>query len=184
MPLVVAGGRFQGTRLKTPSGQGVTRPTSGKTRQALFNILRDRLEGADFLDLYAGSGAVGLEAYSRGCRTCTLVENHGAAWKCLEENCRLLESRGAVAAALIRRREEAERFCLRARSEGLAFGAVFADPPFADPFPDLPAFALPLLAPGGAAVFQFPTRRPPAFVAAADRVYAYGESSLALFTPP
>ena len=107
MTLAITGGRFKGMRLDTPSGKGVTRPTSGKVRQALFNILAGTIAGVDFLDLYAGSGAVGLEALSRGCRSAILVENHPAAWKCLAGNCLRMTEKGADPATLIRVREEA-----------------------------------------------------------------------------
>src|SRR6188474_959991 len=99
MALSITGGTFNGSVLRTPGGADLTRPTSGKVRQALFNILNHHLdgglEGADFVDLFAGSGAVGLEALSRGARKTVLVEQHPAAFKVLEANCRLLLARGA-----------------------------------------------------------------------------------------
>ncbi len=180
MSLSITGGRFKGAVLRTPAGKDLTRPTSGKTRQALFNILQDRLDGADFLDLYAGSGAVGLEALSRGCRA-TLVENHAAAFRVLEANCRLLLSRGAEAESLQWVREDAGKFPERMAAKGRRFSVVFADPPFSMDFSGLWDRIKPLLTEGGMGIVQFPTRNPPDFTARALRVYAYGESSLAVF---
>jgi 16S rRNA (guanine(966)-N(2))-methyltransferase RsmD len=185
MSLSITGGTFNGSVLRTPSGAHLTRPTSGKVRQALFNILRGRVEDARFIDLFAGSGAVGLEALSRGARKTVLVEQHPAAFKVLETNCRLLLSRGAEPAALEWLRQDARAYCQRsADRQEAAFDVVFADPPFGQDFSGLPGLLKPLLAPEGTAVVQFPTRNPPVWVATlgtSDRVLTYGESSLAVF---
>src|SRR5450631_4307492 len=91
MSLSITGGSFKGAVLQTPPGKDLTRPTSGKVRQALFNILRDRIEGSDFLDLYAGSGAVGLEALSRGCRYVTFVDMNPNCLSIIRQNLSKLE---------------------------------------------------------------------------------------------
>jgi 16S rRNA (guanine966-N2)-methyltransferase len=183
MALSITGGQFNGSVLRTPAGAGLTRPTSGKVRQALFNILRGRVEDAGFLDLFAGSGSVGLEALSRGARKTVLVESHPAAFKVLEANCRLLLARGADPAALEWTRQDARAYCKATRAR---FGVVFADPPFSQDFSGLPELLRPLLEPGGAAVVQYPTRNPPDWAATLGdkgRLLAYGESSLAVFGP-
>ncbi len=182
MSLTLTGGRFKGSRLKTPSGMNLTRPTSGKVRQALFNVLRGRFEDSSFLDLYAGSGAVGLEALSRGAANVLLIENHPAAFRALDANCKLLLARGADDQALEWKREDARAFCARESSSptGRRFDIVFADPPFGLDFTGLRADVLPLLKEGGLAVVQFPSRNPPGWTEAAARVLTYGESSLAL----
>lgn len=177
----LTGGQFKGAVLRTPSGQSLTRPTSGKVRQALFNILMDRIEDSDFLDLYAGSGAVGLEALSRGCGKVTLVENHPAAFKILASNCHLLLSRGAGADALEWIREDAMKFAERAEKQTRHFDVVFADPPFTMDFSGLWNRLAPLLSGKGVGAVQFPTRNPPNFTGKAGRIYEYGESSLAIF---
>lgn len=182
MSLSLTGGRFNRAALKTPAGANLTRPTSGKVRQALFNILRGRVEDGLFLDLYAGSGAVGLEALSRGARRVTLVERSPAAGRALDANCALLIARGADPASLVRVRRDARAFCLEKGAE--PFDVVFADPPFGQDFTGLWDLMRPLVAPGGAGVVQFPARTPPDFVARADRVLEYGESSLAFFSVP
>ncbi len=74
----VIGGEFRSRRLKTPPGLA-TRPTPDRLREAVFNVIAPRLEGAVFLDAYAGSGAMGIEALSRGARKAIFIEkNHGA----------------------------------------------------------------------------------------------------------
>ncbi len=177
----ITGGRFKGAILRTPTGKDLTRPTSGKVRQALFNILRDRIEDSEFIDLYAGSGAVGLEALSRGCHRATLVENHTVAFRALEANAKLILSRGAESESLQCVREDALKFCLRAGKEGRRFDIVFADPPFTRDFTGLWERFKPLLNEAGVGIVQFPSRNPPEFTETAARVYTYGESSLAVF---
>jgi 16S rRNA (guanine966-N2)-methyltransferase len=181
MSLSLTGGAFNGMALKTPTGMNLTRPTSGKVRQALFNVLRGSFEDGAFLDLYAGSGAVGLEALSRGAQRSVLVESHSAAFRVLETNCRLLIARGAETTSLEWLRRDARIFCKSAAQDGTRFQVVFADPPFDQDFTGLRDALLPLLAPAGIGVIQFPTRTPPDFVTKVERVLEYGESSLALF---
>src|SRR5690606_16957713 len=114
------------------------RPTSGKVRQALFNILRGHVEDGSFLDLYAGSGAVGLEALSRGARRVVLVERNAAALRTLEANCALLVARGAASGSLERVRRDARAYCSgEAAPGGERFDVVFADPPFGQDFTGL-----------------------------------------------
>jgi 16S rRNA (guanine(966)-N(2))-methyltransferase RsmD len=188
MSLSLTGGAFNGTILKTPSGMKLTRPTSGKVRQALFNVLRGAFEGGDFLDLFAGSGAVGLEALSRGARRAVLVESHPAAFRTLEANCRLLMDRGANPDSLEWTRRDARAFCKAAagpvEAGGRRFAVAFADPPFEQDFAGLWDAMRPLLTEGGTGVVQFPARTPPDFAMRANRILEYGESALAVFMGP
>ena len=71
--------------LKTPKGLE-TRPTSDQIKETLFNILMPYLYDANFLDLFSGSGGIGIEALSRGCKSAVFVENSKAALKCIEDN--------------------------------------------------------------------------------------------------
>ena len=81
----VIAGRFKGRRLKAPAWEGL-RPTSDKLRETLFNILAPRVEGARVLDGFAGTGAVGLEALSRGAAHVTFIEHNRRAVALIEEN--------------------------------------------------------------------------------------------------
>src|SRR5262245_10181232 len=81
----VIGGEYRGRKLRAPEGM-TTRPTSDRVREALFDILARRVPGARFLDAYAGSGAVGIEALSRGAYECVFVENGRAAGRMLASN--------------------------------------------------------------------------------------------------
>jgi 16S rRNA (guanine966-N2)-methyltransferase len=81
----IISGTYRSRILKAPPGLA-TRPTSDRLRETLFNVLAPRIEGAAFLDLYAGSGAVGLEALSRGAASVTFVERESAALKVLRAN--------------------------------------------------------------------------------------------------
>jgi 16S rRNA G966 N2-methylase RsmD len=81
----IIAGTLRSRPLRAPSGAG-TRPTSDRLRETLFNVLAPRVEGAAFLDLYAGSGAVGIEALSRGARSAEFVEQGSAAIEVLRAN--------------------------------------------------------------------------------------------------
>ncbi len=90
MSLRIIGGAFRNRLLKSPKREQ-TRPTLGVLRKAVFDILQSQINEAQFLDLYAGSGAMGLEALSRGAMHATFVEASRSAFRCIEENMRLLE---------------------------------------------------------------------------------------------
>ncbi len=90
MSLKISGGVYKNRRLKTPKGK-TTRPTSELVRAALFNIIQSQIEEANFLDLFAGTGAMGLEALSRGAKHATFIESDKAALKTLHENIALLD---------------------------------------------------------------------------------------------
>ena len=121
---VVAGSR-KGHRIDAPKGV-VTRPTSDRVREAVFSILGS-VEGARVLDLFAGSGAMGLEALSRGAAGCVFVESDRQAARVIQSNLEKLRLTGAVVvtrdavAALREEREHDRRFDL-----------VLADPPYED----------------------------------------------------
>jgi 16S rRNA (guanine966-N2)-methyltransferase len=125
----VVAGEFKGRRLQAPRGAR-TRPTADKVREALFSMLGD-VSGARVLDLYAGSGALGIEALSRGAESAVFVERDQRALAALRRN---LEAIGADAGV---RRQDVLRFL--ARPEG-TFDLVFCDPPY----DDAPRVAAPL----------------------------------------
>src|ERR1700735_2878423 len=85
----VIGGTYRSRRLITPRGMA-TRPTSGRLRETLFNVLAPRISGAIFADLYAGTGAVGIEALSRGAERAIFVEQNHAAAEVIRANLKVL----------------------------------------------------------------------------------------------
>jgi len=117
----VIAGDFKGRRLHTARGTR-TRPTADRVREALFSMLGD-VSGAHVLDLFAGSGALGIEALSRGAESALFVERDERALAALRRN---LEAVGADAAV---RRQDVMRFL--ARPEG-TYDLVFCDPPYDD----------------------------------------------------
>jgi 16S rRNA (guanine966-N2)-methyltransferase len=125
----VVAGEFKGRRLQTARGTR-TRPTADRVREALFSMLGD-VSGARVLDLYAGSGALGIEALSRGAETAVFVERDQAALAALRRNLDAVGARAEV------RRQDVLRFL--ARPEG-TFDLVFCDPPY----DGAPAVAAPL----------------------------------------
>lgn len=137
----VIAGTLGGRRLATPSGRD-TRPTSDRVREALFNSLAGRLAGARFADLYAGSGAVGIEALSRGAAHALFVESSPKATRVLREN---LATLGVAHAAEVVTAPVASAL---ARDPGAPYDVVFADPPYAQPDAEL-AEVLEALVTGG-----------------------------------
>lgn len=91
----VIGGEFRSRRLKTLPGLA-TRPTPDRLRETLFDVLADRVAGAVFLDAYAGTGAVGIEALSRGARRAILLEKSPAALRVIRENIAALGLQGSA----------------------------------------------------------------------------------------
>ena len=120
----LAGGEWRGRALRVPAGDAV-RPTQDRVREALFSMLQGALEGATFLDLFAGSGAVGLEALSRGAARATFVECAPRHLACLKANCATC---GAEARCTIVR---ADAFAWLAAQQAPRFDIAFADPPYA-----------------------------------------------------
>lgn len=128
----IVGGTWRGRRLPFPVVEGL-RPTPDRLRETLFNWLQGKLAGATVLDLFAGSGALGLEALSRGATAATLVERHPAAAKQLRESVATLCGGAAEAASGPARatvlQADGYQHLLGAVT---AFDGVFLDPPFAD----------------------------------------------------
>ncbi|MGD9123461.1 MAG: 16S rRNA (guanine(966)-N(2))-methyltransferase RsmD, partial [Desulfarculaceae bacterium] len=119
----ISGGQWRGRRLKTPPGVA-TRPTSGKVKEALFNILGPVVSGARVADLFAGSGALGLEALSRGAAFCLFVEKNKSALKALEDNLATLAG-GKQAQVLAVDAIRSQRL-----KERGPFSLILADPPY------------------------------------------------------
>jgi len=151
------------------------RPTAGRVRESLFSILQAEIPDATFLDLFAGVGAVGLEALSRGAKSVTLVENHPRVLNILHQNVQRLDQKGQCSI----REKDAFRFSQIAQGE--VYSLVYADPPYSLPVADLWAALSPLVAPGGTAVLQISSRERPLWLDQAQRHKVYGESLLAFF---
>ena len=123
----IIAGTLRRRTLEAPAGLA-TRPTSDRLRETLFNVLAPRMEGARFLDLYAGSGAVGIEAVSRGAENVVLVERAAPALKVLRGNLAKLGLRVGVRVEAV----SVGAFLRRVRPENSAmhFDVVFLDPPY------------------------------------------------------
>lgn len=119
----IIAGRAGGISIKAPPAG--TRPTSDRVREALFSMLGDLVPGARVLDLFAGSGALGLEALSRGAREVSFVEKHAPACAVIGENMRRAKLDGARVI-----KSEAAAALRRLAESGAQFDLIFADPPY------------------------------------------------------
>lgn len=176
MAVRVLGGELGGRRLEVAAG---VRPTESRVREALFSIWQDRIAGARFLDLFAGSGAVGLEALSRGAERVCYVERSSKALSVLRRNLKDLGAqqrvevrRGALPAALKRR-------------ASASFDLVFADPPYV--FEDHAGLLQALegwVSASGEVVIEHSKRCPTAEIAGwqLHDQRRYGESCLSFYT--
>jgi len=175
----VIAGSLKGRRLKPPSWDGL-RPTSDKLRETLFNILAPRIAGARVLDAYAGTGAAGIEALSRGAASVTFVERDRRAQALIAEN--LAHCGVAEGYAIIR--ADMARAIPQLRAAGLTFDIALFDPPY-DQSADVEIAAIgDLLVPGGIAVLEHQRRRRSAERAGRlvrSREVASGDSALAFY---
>ncbi|WP_292226923.1 16S rRNA (guanine(966)-N(2))-methyltransferase RsmD [Brevundimonas sp.] len=127
----IVAGSLKGRAITTPEGQN-TRPTSDRARQAVFNVLEhaswsETLHGARVIDLYAGSGALGFEAVSRGAAFCLFVEIEDDARGAIRENA---DAYGLMGRTRVHRRSATD-LGVRPGSAGEAFDIAFLDPPYA-----------------------------------------------------
>lgn len=122
--LRIIAGEFKGRRLKAPAGRAV-RPTGDRVKEAWFSILQQSIPDARVVDLFAGSGALGFEALSRGAQKVDFVENHQASLAVIRDNAATLK----VEARVTIHRSDAMRFA--ARLQPGVYDVAFADPPYA-----------------------------------------------------
>ncbi|HTV08918.1 MAG TPA: 16S rRNA (guanine(966)-N(2))-methyltransferase RsmD [Candidatus Aquilonibacter sp.] len=122
----VIAGEYRSRRLETPRGMA-TRPTSDKLRETLFNVLGARLVGSKFVDLYAGSGAVGIEAMSRGAEFCWFAETAAPAVAAIRTNLKALKVAGGYA---VEDRGVARLLGSLSKSARAEVDVVFLDPPY------------------------------------------------------
>jgi 16S rRNA (guanine966-N2)-methyltransferase len=184
--LRVVAGRLGGRPLRAVPGSA-TRPTSDRVREALFAVLGDRVHGARALDLFAGTGALAIEALSRGAARAVLVEQAAPAVAVIRANLAALD---LTATALVRR-TRAETY-LRTQRDG-PFDLVFLDPPYATGVGLvaglLARLARGALAPGAVVVVESAARAeappwPPGLLAETPRRYGDTALHLADWTPP
>ncbi len=176
----IIGGELGRRSIRTPKGLA-TRPTTERTREAIFNLIDSRLdiEGAHVLDLFAGTGSLGLEAVSRGAEAVVAVESDPRVLKVARENARLL----GVDEAFHFIRGDALRF-LR-QYKGPPFDIIFADPPYDLPgIPQLPELAVAHLKPGGLFFLEHDVRHRFEGHPLLERSRSYGRTIVSLFRPP
>lgn len=174
----IIAGRFKGRRLKTPTWEGL-RPTSDKLRETLFNVMSPRIDGARLLDGYAGTGAIGIEALSRGAEHVTFIERDLRGAALIRENLRACGAAGYTI-------EQADiRVALARMPAGVMFDIIVLDPPYgergAGEVLDEAAWRL---ARDGVLVLERATRVEPDSPASLVRVrdIRSGDSTLTLFT--
>jgi 16S rRNA (guanine966-N2)-methyltransferase len=175
---VVAGTRG-GRRLTAPAGRG-TRPTSDRVREALFSILGD-VEGLRVVDLFAGSGALGIEALSRGAASAVFVERDPRAARAVRANLEALELEAAV---LVR---DAVAALEDAARRGDQYDLAFLDPPYGlvgELGPRVSASLPPVLAPGARVVAESDRRHPLQLDLPLDLERRYGDTLIRLHSTP
>lgn len=177
----IVAGKWRGRPLRAPKGLAV-RPTADRVREAIFDILGEGVAGASVLDLFAGSGALGLEALSRGASRGVFVESVPAAFGILQKNIASLAA-GEAEAFLLDYRQAFRRL----RSRAIRFDLVFLDPPYGKGLAADAAAGLSraeLVEPGGTVVVEEAVRSPEALFPerwsiSADR--RYGDTRVTLF---
>jgi 16S rRNA (guanine966-N2)-methyltransferase len=175
----IIAGALKGRRLQAPTWDGL-RPSSDKLRETLFNVLAPRMDGARFLDGFAGTGAVGLEALSRGAAHVTFIERDPRACRLIVDNARRCGLTGGytiVCGGVVE----------TARREPLGpFDLVFLDPPYADKYvDDAAAAAIQWVHSSGRLVIEHATRDPMETVAGGRlvRTLRSGDTTLSFFEP-
>jgi 16S rRNA (guanine966-N2)-methyltransferase len=175
----IFGGSLQGTQLSSPRGTS-TRPTTGLVREAIFNILGGSFEGAPVLDLFAGTGALGIEAVSRGASGALFVDSSGAACRAISKSlhtCGIDDLCSAMRAKLP---------AALGRIEG-QFAAVFVDPPYEETSgPETLERCSAFVAEGGVLVYEHrsgynPPKQPKGLKLTDRRTY--GDTGIALYQP-
>jgi 16S rRNA (guanine966-N2)-methyltransferase len=185
----VIAGRLGGRRLKAPAGR-VTRPTSDRVREAVFAMLGE-LDGVRVLDLFAGTGALGIEALSRGAGSAVFVERDASVVRVLSAN---IEALGIDPQTAQVRRADALEALHAARTREETYDLVFIDPPYgrARPAPSaspssaerwgpaLSAILPALLSPGARVVVESDRRAPLELEVALERSKRYGDTSITI----
>jgi 16S rRNA (guanine966-N2)-methyltransferase len=172
----VIAGHLGGRTLVAPRGRD-TRPTSDRVREALFSIL-EPVSGARVLDLFAGSGALAIEALSRGAAEATMVDAAGSAVDAITRNLAALGLQAEV------RRQPARAFLQRARADARQYDLVFLDPPYrqaSELGAELSTALLPVLAPGARVVAESDRRAPLALALRLLDERRYGDTLIRIY---
>ena len=175
----IIGGTHRGRRIAAPRG-GHTRPTGDRVREALFNLVGP-VDGASVLDLYAGSGALGLEALSRGARRCVFVETDGAACRTIRAN---LETLGLTGGLVTQR--DALAVLRDERTAGRRHELLLLDPPYErwqELEPRLTELVPTVVAAAGMVVVETDARVEPTLPLDLVTTRRYGSARLTLFAP-
>ena len=178
----VIAGHLGGRRLKAPSGRA-TRPTSDRVREALFGMLGE-LDGERVLDLFAGTGALGIEALSRGAGRAVFVERSAAAARVLHGNLAALGIDERLAEV---RRTGALAALQSARGAQETYDLVFIDPPYGlahDLGPELAATLPPVLGPAARIVVESDRRAPLELQLEVERQRRYGDTLITIHRDP
>jgi 16S rRNA (guanine966-N2)-methyltransferase len=176
----IIAGEHKGTRIFAPPGRD-TRPTSDRVRENVFNIVAPWVEEARVLDLYAGSGAMGLEALSRGASAAVFVEANADAVRAIERNLDKLRLRGATVLRL-----EATLALAQEAAAGRKYDLVLLDPPYAmTDFDSLGRYLPTVLADDGLLVVETDARTEPELPGLAVRTTRkYGSTRVTVFEQP
>jgi 16S rRNA (guanine966-N2)-methyltransferase len=127
----IIAGTFRSRQLKSLKGIAL-RPTSDKLRETLFNVLADLVTGSRFVDLFAGTGAVGIEALSRGAREAIFVEKYPAAVALIKKNLELLEIRTGARVLPLDALHALKRLAEEPAAASARADILFLDPPYAE----------------------------------------------------
>lgn len=119
--LRIVAGQYKGKKLQTPKGLN-TRPTSGRLRETVFNICQQLVEDAEVLDVFAGSGAMGIEALSRGAARATFIDRDRNASQCIKHNLQSIDGKGEVL--------QGEALAMLQRLKNKRFDIIYIDPPY------------------------------------------------------
>jgi 16S rRNA (guanine(966)-N(2))-methyltransferase RsmD len=178
----IIAGTARGTRLSAPAGTS-TRPTTDRLKENLFNILSPLIADARFLDLFSGSGAIGIEALSRGARIAVFVEQSRKAAQVIKENLTKakLEDRAEIIVMPVKQAIN------RLNDSRYSFDIIFMDPPYESNYVDdviLQLSAARLLAPEGIIAAELPLRLTPAGneVFNVTRVKEYGDKKFIIWS--
>jgi len=174
----VIAGALKGRRLTAPTWEGL-RPTSDKLRETLFNLLAPAVVGARLLDGYAGTGAVGIEAISRGARDVTFVERDRRARALIAKNlvdCGIVEGYAIIGSTVLH--------AIETLSDGPAFDIVFLDPPYASDIHDVLQHVGAIVKEDGIVIVEHARRSQPPDAAGTlrrTREVRSGDSSLSIY---